>query len=57
MSAIQGCTPVFSVAGIVFSGVLSIVFGVAAMETLAEPRELSIHVLRERPGLTGPHIG
>ena len=28
-----------------------------AMETLAEPRELLIHVLRERLGLTGPHIG
>ncbi len=27
------------------------------METLAEPRELLIHVLRERLGLTGPHIG
>ena len=27
------------------------------METLAEPRELLIHVLRERLGMTGPHIG
>lgn len=26
-------------------------------ETLAEPRELLIHVLRERLNLTGPHIG
>ena len=26
-------------------------------EVLAEPRELLIHVLRERLGLTGPHIG
>ena len=31
MSAIQGCTPVFSVAGIIIAGVLSIVFGIAAM--------------------------
>ncbi len=30
-SAIQGCTPVFSVAGFALAGVLSIVFGVAAM--------------------------
>ncbi|MGB8622334.1 MAG: (2Fe-2S)-binding protein [Paracoccaceae bacterium] len=28
-----------------------------AVETLAEPRELLIHVLRERLGITGPHIG
>jgi carbon-monoxide dehydrogenase small subunit len=28
-----------------------------AQEILAEPRELLIHVLRERLGLTGPHIG
>ncbi|MCX8005270.1 MAG: (2Fe-2S)-binding protein [Burkholderiaceae bacterium] len=28
-----------------------------AVETLAEPRELLIHVLRERLNLTGPHIG
>jgi carbon-monoxide dehydrogenase small subunit len=28
-----------------------------AHEILAEPRELLIHVLRERLGLTGPHIG
>jgi aerobic carbon-monoxide dehydrogenase small subunit len=28
-----------------------------AVETLAEPRELLIHVLRERLGLTGAHIG
>lgn len=28
-----------------------------AVETLAEPRELLIHVLRERLGVTGPHIG
>lgn len=28
-----------------------------AHELLAEPRELLIHVLRERLGLTGPHIG
>ncbi len=27
------------------------------VETLAEPRELLIHVLRERLGITGPHIG
>ncbi len=27
------------------------------METLAEPRELLIHVLRERLNITGPHIG
>src|SRR5680860_658762 len=27
------------------------------VETLAEPRELLIHVLRERLNLTGPHIG
>jgi carbon-monoxide dehydrogenase small subunit len=27
------------------------------METLVEPRELLVHVLRERLGLTGPHIG
>ncbi|MFP1633760.1 (2Fe-2S)-binding protein [Zhengella sp. ZM62] len=26
-------------------------------ELLAEPRELLIHVLRERLGITGPHIG
>jgi carbon-monoxide dehydrogenase small subunit len=26
-------------------------------ELLAEPRELLIHVLRERLGVTGPHIG
>ncbi len=31
MTAIQGCTPVFSVAGIVLSGVLSILFGIVAM--------------------------
>jgi diguanylate cyclase len=31
MTAIQGCTPVFSVAGIVLSGLLSIVFGIVAM--------------------------
>ncbi|WP_104018939.1 (2Fe-2S)-binding protein [Roseovarius nitratireducens] len=29
----------------------------APREVLAEPRELLIHVLRERLGLTGPHIG
>ena len=29
----------------------------AEVETLAEPRELLIHVLRERLNLTGPHIG
>ena len=29
----------------------------AAVETLAEPRELLIHVLRERLNITGPHIG
>ena len=29
----------------------------AAQEFLAEPRELLIHTLRERLGLTGPHIG
>jgi carbon-monoxide dehydrogenase small subunit len=28
-----------------------------AQEILAEPRELLIHVLRERLNLTGPHIG
>ena len=28
-----------------------------AHDVLAEPRELLIHVLRERLGLTGPHIG
>jgi len=28
-----------------------------AVETLAEPRMLLIHVLREELGLTGPHIG
>lgn len=28
-----------------------------AQEFLAEPRELLIHTLRERLGLTGPHIG
>ena len=28
-----------------------------AHELLAEPRELLIHVLREKLGLTGPHIG
>ena len=28
-----------------------------SVETLAEPRELLIHVLRERLNLTGPHIG
>jgi carbon-monoxide dehydrogenase small subunit len=28
-----------------------------AHELLAEPRELLIHVLRERLGLTGPHVG
>jgi len=28
-----------------------------AVETLAEPRELLIHVLRERLDITGPHIG
>jgi carbon-monoxide dehydrogenase small subunit len=28
-----------------------------AVEVLAEPRELLIHVLRERLGITGPHIG
>ncbi len=28
-----------------------------AHETLAEPRELLIHVLRERLNITGPHIG
>lgn len=28
-----------------------------AVETLAEPRELLIHVLRERLEITGPHIG
>ncbi|MGI9364358.1 MAG: (2Fe-2S)-binding protein, partial [Rhizobiaceae bacterium] len=27
------------------------------VETLAEPRELLIHVLRERLNITGPHIG
>lgn len=27
------------------------------VETLAEPRELLIHVLREELGVTGPHIG
>ncbi len=27
------------------------------VETLAEPRELLIHVLRERLDITGPHIG
>ena len=27
------------------------------METLAEPRELLIHVLREQFGMKGPHIG
>lgn len=27
------------------------------VETLAEPRELLIHVLREKLALTGPHIG
>lgn len=27
------------------------------VETLAEPRELLIHVLREELGITGPHIG
>ncbi|NIA68324.1 (2Fe-2S)-binding protein [Pelagibius litoralis] len=27
------------------------------VETLAEPRELLIHVLRERLGIKGPHIG
>ena len=28
-----------------------------AHDLLAEPRELLIHVLRERLGLTGPHVG
>ena len=28
-----------------------------SVETLAEPRELLIHVLRERLNITGPHIG
>lgn len=28
-----------------------------AVETLAEPRELLIHILRERLNITGPHIG
>ncbi len=28
-----------------------------AQEVLAEPRELLIHVLREKLGVTGPHIG
>ena len=28
-----------------------------AHELLAEPRELLVHVLRERLGLTGPHVG
>ena len=28
-----------------------------AQELLAEPRELLIHVLREKLGITGPHIG
>ena len=28
-----------------------------AVETLAEPRELLIHVLREKLDITGPHIG
>lgn len=31
MTAIQGCTPVFSLGGIVLSGVLSIMFGIVAM--------------------------
>ena len=40
MSAIQGCTPVFSVAGIIIAGVLSIVFGIAAMAVaFGMPRE------------------
>ena len=29
----------------------------AAVECLAEPRELLVHVLRERLNITGPHIG